>query len=82
MVIIYWIIFGLIAGTIANFIAPSSQGGVVGSIVLGIIGAVVGGYLGQRFFGVGVTGFNLKSFVLAVAGALLVLFISRLLVRG
>ena len=82
MGIIYWIIFGLITGSIANFIAPSSRGGIVGSIVLGIIGAVVGGYLGQRFFAVGVTGFNIISFVVAVAGALLVLFIGRLLMRG
>lgn len=82
MTIIYWIIFGLIVGAIANFIAPSSRGGIVGSIVLGIIGAVVGGYLGQKFFGVGVTGFNLMSFVVAVAGSLLVLFIGNLLMRG
>ena len=82
MNIIYWIVFGLIAGAIANFIAPSSQGGILGSIVLGIIGAVVGGYLGQKFFGVGVTGFNIMSFVVAVAGSLLVIFVSRLLVRG
>jgi uncharacterized membrane protein YeaQ/YmgE (transglycosylase-associated protein family) len=79
MTIIYWAIFGLIAGTIANFISPSSMGGIIGSIILGIIGAVVGGYLGQRFFGVGITGFNLQSFVVAVAGSLLVLIISRLL---
>lgn len=82
MSIIYWIIFGLIAGSIANFIAPSSQGGAVGSIILGIIGAIVGGYLGQRFFGVGVTGFNVMSFVVAVGGSLLILFIGRLLMRG
>ena len=82
MTIIYWLIFGLIAGSIANFIAPSSKGGILGSIVLGIVGAVVGGYLGQRFFSVGVTGFNIMSFVVAVAGALLVLFIGRLLMRG
>lgn len=82
MTIIYWIVFGLIAGSIANFLAPSSQGGIVGSIVLGIIGAVVGGYLGQRFFNVEVTGFNVMSFVVAVSGSLLVLFVSRLLMRG
>ena len=82
MTIIYWIIFGLIAGSIANFISPSSSGGIVGSIVLGIVGAVVGGYLGEKFFAVGVTGFNVPSFVVAVAGALLVLFIGRLLMRG
>ena len=80
--IIYWIIFGLIAGAIANFIAPSSRGGIVGSILLGIIGAVVGGYLGQKFFGVGVTGFNVMSFVVAVAGSLVVIFVSRLFLRG
>ena len=82
MTIIYWIVFVLIAGSIANFIAPSSRGGIVGSIVLGIIGAAVGGYLGQRFFGVGVTGFNVMSFAVAVAGSLLVLFIGRLLMRA
>lgn len=79
MTIIYWVLFGLIAGAIANFISPSSKGGIIGSIVLGIIGAVVGGFLGQKFFGVGITGFNLSSFVVAVAGSLLVLFIGRLL---
>ncbi|MCL5772987.1 MAG: GlsB/YeaQ/YmgE family stress response membrane protein [Firmicutes bacterium] len=78
MSIIYWIIFGLIAGSIANFITPGSQGGIIGSIILGIIGAVVGGYLGQRFFGVGITGFNVMSFVVAVAGSLLLIFIGRL----
>lgn len=82
MDIIYWIVFGLITGSIANFLSPSSNGGILGSIVLGIIGAIVGGYLGSRFFGVGVTGFNLMSFLVAVAGALLTLFISRLVMRG
>lgn len=81
-IIIYWVIFGLIAGAVASFIAPGSQGGIVGSIILGIIGAVVGGYLGQMFLGTGVTGFNLTSFVVAIAGALLVLFVGRLIMRG
>lgn len=82
MSIIYWIIFGLVAGSIASFISPNGQGGIVGSIILGIVGAVVGGYLGERFFGVGVTGFNFMSFVVAVSGSLLVLAVSRFLMRG
>lgn len=81
MSIIYWIIFGLITGSIANFIAPSPQGGIVGSIILGVIGAVVGGYLGQKFFDVGITGFNLTSFLVAISGSLLVLFVGRLFIR-
>lgn len=79
MSILYWIVFGLIAGTIASFIMPGSQGGVVGSIVLGIVGAVVGGYLGQRFLGIGVTGFNIESIFVAVAGAIVVIIIAKLL---
>ncbi len=82
MGIISWIIFGLIAGSIANFIAPSSHSGIFGSIILGIIGAVVGGYLGERFFSIGVTGFNVTSFAVAVVGSLIVLFIGRLFERG
>lgn len=81
MSIIYWILFGLIAGGIANFIVPNSKGGIFGSIILGVIGAVVGGYLGQMFFGTGVTGFNIPSFALAVIGSLLVLFIGSLFTR-
>jgi uncharacterized membrane protein YeaQ/YmgE (transglycosylase-associated protein family) len=82
MDILYWVIFGLITGAIANFIVPGSRGGIIGSIVLGIIGAIVGGYLGKMFFGVGVTGFNVTSFVVAVAGAILVLFVGNLLMRN
>ena len=78
MSILYWIIFGLIVGTIANLISPGTSGGLIKSTLLGIVGAVVGGYLGQRFFNVGVTGFNVRSFVVAVAGSLVVILISRI----
>jgi len=77
--ILAWVIFGLIAGAIANFIAPTSKLGIIGMVLLGIVGAVVGGYLGEMFFGVGITGFNLASFILAVAGSLIVIFIAHLL---
>ncbi|MCE5223340.1 GlsB/YeaQ/YmgE family stress response membrane protein [bacterium] len=81
MNILYWIIFGFIAGGIANFLTPSPYGGIVGSIVIGILGAILGGYLGNHFFGVGVTGFNVKSFIVAVSGSVLVILISRLLMK-
>jgi uncharacterized membrane protein YeaQ/YmgE (transglycosylase-associated protein family) len=82
MSILYWILFGLIAGTIANFIVPNSKLGIIGSIILGIIGAVVGGFLGTLIFGVGITGFNLTSFAVAIGGCILVLLVSRMLLRG
>lgn len=82
MSVIYWILFGLIAGTVANFIVPSAKLGIIGSIIIGIVGAVVGGFLGVLIFGVGITGFNLTSFLLAIGGCVLVLVVSRMLVHG
>jgi uncharacterized membrane protein YeaQ/YmgE (transglycosylase-associated protein family) len=82
MTVLAWVLFGLIAGSIANMIDPSpSRGGWLGSIVLGIVGALVGGFLADMIFGVGVTGFNASSFLVAIAGSLIVLFGARAL-RG
>jgi uncharacterized membrane protein YeaQ/YmgE (transglycosylase-associated protein family) len=82
MTILAWLLFGLIVGVIANLIDPRpEQGGVLGAIVLGIVGAVVGGYLGNLLFGIPVSGFNLPSFLVAVAGSMLVLFIVRAFTR-
>lgn len=78
MNILTWIVFGLIVGVIANYLDPQpSRGGILGSIILGILGALLGGFLGDLIFGVAVTGFNFTSFILAVIGALLLLFIGR-----
>ncbi|MBX2842743.1 MAG: GlsB/YeaQ/YmgE family stress response membrane protein [Flammeovirgaceae bacterium] len=78
MGILTWIIFGLIAGSLAKWIMPGKDpGGWIVSIILGIAGGVLGGYLGT-FFGLGdVTGFNIGSLLLAIAGALILLFIYR-----
>ncbi|WP_025732052.1 GlsB/YeaQ/YmgE family stress response membrane protein [Carnimonas nigrificans] len=79
MNIIFWIIFGLIAGIIAKWIMPGKDGGgFIMTIILGIVGAVVGGFLARLLgLGGGVSGFNLPSFVVAVVGAIIVLWIYR-----
>lgn len=71
-----WIIFGIIAGALAKWIMPGKDGGgVIITMILGIVGAVVGGWI-STFFGMGtVDGFNIGSFVIAIIGALVVLFI-------
>ena len=74
MGILSWIIFGLIAGILAKWIMPGKDGGgFFMTILLGIVGAVVGGWI-STLFGFGkVDG----SFVVAVIGAIVVLFIYR-----
>lgn len=77
MGILAWIIFGLIAGAIAKAIMPGTQGGGwIITIILGIVGAFVGGAIGTYILGWGdVNGFNFKSFLLAIGGALIVLWL-------
>lgn len=76
MGILSWIVFGLIAGIIAKWIMPGKESaGIIVTIILGIVGAVVGGYI-STFFGFGkVDGFNFGSFVVAVIGAIFILYI-------
>src|SRR5262249_16985608 len=79
MNILLWCLFGLIAGAAAKFIMPGKDpGGIIVTILLGIAGAVGGGFASSKLRNWDVTGFNLPSFGIAVAGALLVLFLYRL----
>ncbi|RAI54065.1 GlsB/YeaQ/YmgE family stress response membrane protein [Roseicella frigidaeris] len=75
MSIIAWLILGLVAGFIASKLYAGSGQGAVVDIVLGIVGAFVGGFLFNMFGGAGVTGFNLYSMIVAVIGAVVVLWI-------
>ncbi|WP_063656180.1 GlsB/YeaQ/YmgE family stress response membrane protein [Candidatus Arsenophonus triatominarum] len=82
MGILSWVIFGLIAGIIAKWVMPGAYNmGIIMTIILGIVGAVVGGYI-STFFGKGkVDDFNLSSFIVAVIGAIVVLFIAGMIGR-
>jgi len=84
MGILAWIVFGLIAGGVAQLVMPGDDpggGGFMGwliTMVIGIVGAVIGGVVGAALGFGGVSGFNLGSFLIAVLGALLVLFLWRM----
>ncbi len=77
MSIIAWIILGLLAGWIAGLVMRGGGYGIVGDIVLGILGALVGGWITSQLLGVGVTGLDLTSLVVAVFGAIVLIAISR-----
>lgn len=78
MSFIAWIVMGLVAGFIASQVVSGSGQGLILNIVLGVIGAVVGGWLFNTFGAAGVTGFNLYSLLVAVAGAVVLLVVFRL----
>ena len=80
MGIISWIILGLVVGALAKLIMPGKDpGGIIVTILIGIAGAFLGGFLGTLANIGDVTGFNFKSILLATAGALVLLFLYRVI---
>ncbi len=80
MGILSWIILGLIVGIVAKFIMPGKDpGGIFITIILGIAGAFVGGFIGSALGFGSVSGFDLRSLLLAVGGAFLLLVIYRVI---
>jgi uncharacterized membrane protein YeaQ/YmgE (transglycosylase-associated protein family) len=80
MGIIAWLVLGLIAGFIASKIVNHTGSGVIMDIVLGVVGALVGGFLFSMFGAAGVTGFNIYSMLVAIIGAVVVLFLYHALI--
>ena len=77
-----WIVLGLVTGILAKVIMPGRDpGGLIVTILLGIGGALVGGYIGTRLGFGSVSGFDLRSLAISVGGAVLLLFLYRLLKR-
>lgn len=82
MGVLSWIIFGLIAGAIAKALHPGKDpGGWIVTIIIGIVGGIVGGWIGMMIWHVDVNDFSIRSFALAVLGAILVLWLYGLM-RG
>lgn len=80
MGILAWIVFGLIAGALAKFLMPGNDpGGCVVTTIIGIVGALLGGFLATQLGYGGISGFDLRSFVVAVIGSILLLIIWRLI---
>jgi uncharacterized membrane protein YeaQ/YmgE (transglycosylase-associated protein family) len=73
-----FIMLGLIAGAIAKAIhrGENEPGGIVGTMVVGVAGAVIGGLIASAA-GLGGLGsfFSLGTWLIAIAGALLLLVI-------
>ena len=82
MGILSWILFGLIAGALAKMLMPGQDpGGWIVTIFIGIGGAIVGGFIGSIIGFGGVSGFDFRSFLVAIAGALVLLWGYRMVKR-
>jgi uncharacterized membrane protein YeaQ/YmgE (transglycosylase-associated protein family) len=80
LVILLWVVFGALAGWLASVLMGSdAQHGTLTDIALGTLGSIMGGYIMQVFGYAGVTGFNLYSLVVAVLGAVVLIWLGRFL---
>jgi uncharacterized membrane protein YeaQ/YmgE (transglycosylase-associated protein family) len=73
------IIIGGLAGWVASMIMKTDGSmGILMNIIVGVVGAVIGNLLLPLLGVSGTTGFSIWSFVVALIGALILLFIVRL----
>jgi uncharacterized membrane protein YeaQ/YmgE (transglycosylase-associated protein family) len=83
MGIIAFIILGLIAGAIAKAVWKGEEpGGLLGTLAVGVVGALMGGIIASAA-GLGGLGsfFSLSTWLIAIGGALLFLFLFNLVVN-
>lgn len=79
MGLLTWIILGAIAGAIAKWVMPGDDpGGIIVTILLGIAGALIGGFIASAIGLGGVEGLTFGSIIIAILGAVLLLFLYRL----
>ncbi len=82
MNVLAWLVFGSLIGIFTYILDPgASRDGIWGSILVGIAGSLLGGFLGSLILNVSITGFNLSSFLVAMAGSLLLLYIQGAVIK-
>jgi uncharacterized membrane protein YeaQ/YmgE (transglycosylase-associated protein family) len=79
MGIVAWIVLGLVAGLLAQILVPAKiHGGIFVTALLGICGALLGGFVATQLGFGSISGFDIRSVVIAVGGAILLLFLFRM----
>jgi uncharacterized membrane protein YeaQ/YmgE (transglycosylase-associated protein family) len=77
MDVIIFLLIGALAGWLAGVIMKGGGFGLIGNIVVGVVGAFLGGWLLPKL-GVSIGG-DFGGFITAVIGAVILLFIVRLI---
>jgi uncharacterized membrane protein YeaQ/YmgE (transglycosylase-associated protein family) len=80
--IIAWLAIGLLAGLLAGVVMRGGGFGLVGDIVTGLLGALIGGLIYHAMTGAHASPSFGVEVVISFAGAVLLLFVERVLSRG
>jgi uncharacterized membrane protein YeaQ/YmgE (transglycosylase-associated protein family) len=83
--LVVWLIVGSLAGFLAGMLFRGRGYGVIGNLVIGLLGALIGGLifnlLNIQIKGLPTFTFSLTDLVVAVIGALVLVFIMRIVGR-
>ncbi len=79
--IVTWIIVGGVAGLLAEWLIGGIRVGCIGTVIVGILGAFIGGWLlGVLHISIGAAGL-VNNIITAFIGAVVLLFVIRLVRR-
>jgi len=78
---LYWIVVGLIAGWLAGQVMKGGGYGVLLDNILGILGGIVGGWV-FGMLGIWPRGGIIGSIIVAFVGAVILVWISRLVKKA
>ncbi len=86
MGLLTWILVGLVAGFAATLVIGGGNGlglrGILITTLIGIAGALIGGFVSVALGYGDVTGFNVRSLIIAFIGAIAVIVVSRAVTGG
>jgi uncharacterized membrane protein YeaQ/YmgE (transglycosylase-associated protein family) len=79
---LWFLLIGAVAGWLAGVLVKGSGFGLVGDLIVGIVGAVLGGWLfGISGISLGIDG-QIGRLIVATLGAVVLLFLIRLIRRA
>ena len=76
---------GHVIGIVAGFLAEKIMGrnhGLLTNLVVGVVGALIGGFIATNFLGFSADGSWIMATVIALGGAIILLFLLGLFKRG
>ncbi len=78
--LLWFVVIGIVAGWLAGQITKGSGFGLLGDLIVGVLGSLLGGFL-FGLLGFGAYGL-IARLVMAVVGAVMLLFLIRLVRRA
>lgn len=79
---IAFLVLGGVAGWLASLVMHTDERqGIILNVIVGVVGAFIGGFLFNMLGGSGITGFNIYSLLVATLGAVVLIWLVKV-IRG